>query len=80
MNVKFSRNSNPSLFKAFLNIMMDTSKKYNRAETEIIFEYIQAEYDINLSYNQNELFKDDTVIIAQFPDEKAFTMFVLRWS
>jgi hypothetical protein len=80
MNVAFSKNSNSVLFKAFLNILADTVIKCGRYETEIIIEYIQAEYDIRLSYNQNELFKDSTVITAQFSDENAFTMFILRWS
>jgi hypothetical protein len=78
MNIEFSTETNPTLFLAFVRVIDHICDKHQtRNETEVL-ELIQQELGVKLIRKDST--SKTTKWIAHFADEKAHTLFILRWA
>ncbi len=78
--VKFSRDTKPNIFDAFLNVIHWIKGHYdldgiNNAGQ--IIDLLRTDFDICLTDERNP---DTIVYTAEFPNEQQFVWFMLRWS
>lgn len=75
MNIEFSKETNPNLFEAFVRVIDYICHKHQTCNEKEVINLIQQEFAVRLIRKG-----ETTEWVAHFANEKACTLFMLRWS
>lgn len=78
MNIEFSKSTNPTMFQAVVRVVEYICDKYQTRNEREVISLIQQEFGVRLIRKNGTT--PTTEWIAHFANEKACTMFMLRWA
>ncbi len=82
MNIKFSKWTHPTLFQALVRVAEHVSNKHQTRNEKEVLNLIQQECGVRFIRNENydPDYNTTTKWIAHFAGEKAYTMFMVKWT